>query len=65
MKNRQQLLTILTLTVIGLLVLDRIVTPPLTKLWNQRSAKIAGLQKQVKEGEILLHRKESLRSRWA
>jgi len=64
-KNRQQLLTILTLTAIGLLVLDKIVSPPLTKMWNDRSARIATLQKQVKEGEILRHRKDSLRSRWA
>ena len=63
--NRQQLLTILTLTAIGLLVLDKIVTPPLTSLWDKRSRQIVALQKQVKEGDILRHRKETLRGRWA
>jgi hypothetical protein len=63
-KNRQQLLTILTLTAIGLLVLDKIVTPPLTNLWDSRSKQIAELQKKVKEGTVLQHRKDYLRSRW-
>jgi len=64
-KNRQQLLTILTLTVIGLLVLDKIVSPPLTKLWKGRADRITKLQNDVKHGEILRRNKESLRGRWA
>jgi hypothetical protein len=64
-KNRQQFLTILTLTVVGLLILDKIVSPPLTKLWNSRSARIVSLQNQVKEGEARLRNKESLRAHWA
>jgi hypothetical protein len=63
--NRQQLLTILTLSVIGLLVLDSVVTPPLTKLWHDRQAKIAMLKNEVKEGTMQQRRKDSLRSRWA
>jgi len=62
--NRQRLLTILTLTAIGLLVLDKIVTPPLTKLWDDHSKRIVSLQTQVKEAETLRRSKESLRSRW-
>ena len=64
-KNRQQLLTVLTLTVIGLLVLDKIVSPPLTKLWNGRAARLLKLQTDVKNGEILRRGKESLRDHWA
>jgi len=63
--NRQQLLTILALSVIGLLVLDKIVTPPLSKLWHDRQAKIATLTNQVREGGKQQRRKDSLRSRWA
>lgn len=63
-KNRQQFLTILTLTAVGLLALDRIVRPPLQKMWSDRSAQIATLQRKVKEGKYLLSHKESLRSRW-
>lgn len=64
-KNRQQLLTIVTLTAIGLLVLDKIVTPPLTAMSKQRSARIETLKSQVKEGELRRRGKDSLRSRWA
>jgi hypothetical protein len=64
-KNRQQLLTILTLTAVGLLIADKIISPPLMKLWRQRSARIVMLQQQVKDGEALRRGKESLRSHWA
>jgi hypothetical protein len=64
-KNRQQLLTILTLTAIGLLVLDKVVTPPLTSLWHDRSARIISLKNQVQEGEALRRSKDSLRTYWA
>ena len=64
-KNRQQFLTIVTLTAVGLLALDRIISPPLTKLWNDRSKEITALKKQVGEGEMMKRRKDSLRQRWA
>src|SRR4051812_31935899 len=35
------------------------------KLWHERSARIASLQQQVKDGQALLRGKESLRSHWA
>lgn len=63
-KNRQQFLTILTLTAVGLLAMDRIVRPPLAKLWNDRSARIAKLQRQVKDGKMLQQRKNWLRGHW-
>lgn len=64
-KNRQKFLTILTLSIIGLLVLDKVVTPPLTKLWKSRSAEIKALKREVDLGSRLQHRKESLRQDWA
>ena len=63
-KNRQQFLTILTLTAIGLLVLDKVVEPPLTKLWNKNAAQITSLQNQVKHGEALKRNRDSLRRIW-
>lgn len=63
-KNRQQFLTILTLTAVGLLALDRIVRPPLAKIWDERSTRIAKLQRDVKEGKALLQRKNWLRGHW-
>lgn len=63
-KNRQQFLTILTLTVVGLLALDRIVSPPLMKLWNDSSKHIVTLKAQVKDGQTKQHNKDALRKRW-
>jgi len=63
-KNRQQFLTIITLTAVGLLALDRVVRPPLQKIWQDRAARIAKLQQQVKEGQGLLQRKTWLKGHW-
>jgi Tfp pilus assembly protein PilO len=64
-KNRQQFLTILTITAVSLLALDKIVTPPLMKLWNTRSARIKQLRNDVLNGESLQKSKGAIRSRWA
>ena len=64
-KNRQQFLTILTIVAVGLLVVDRILTPPLVKVWNERAARIKKLREDVKEGELLQRGKISLRAHWA
>jgi len=63
-KTRQQLLTILTLTAVGLLAMDRIVRPPLQKLWKDRAAQIKTFQDKVKYGLVLEHGRESLHRRW-
>ena len=63
-KNRQQFLTILTLTAVGLLALDRIVRPPLAKIWDEHAARIAKLKRDVKEGKELQQRKNWLRGHW-
>lgn len=63
-KNRQQFLTILTLVAVGLLAADRIVRPPLQKLWTDRATRIAKLQQDVKNGKMLQQRKNWLRSHW-
>ncbi len=63
-KNRQQFLTILTLTAVGLLALDRIVRPPLAKIWDERATRIAKLKRDVKEGQGLQQRKNWLRGHW-
>ena len=63
-KNRQQLLVIITLTAVGLLALDRIVRPPLEALWTGRAKQIATLRNNVRDGKALQSRRDSLRSRW-
>lgn len=66
-KDRQKFLTVLAITAIALLVLDKVVTPPLTKFWHDRSDRITDLQRKVKEGEMLRmpRRKAAIRAEWA
>lgn len=64
-KDRQKFLTILAITALALLVLDKIITPPLTKFWHDRNQRITDLQNQVKKGEILKRYKAHIRAEWA
>lgn len=64
-KNRQQLLTIITVAAVGLLALDRIVSPPLVRLWNDRAARIRILRQDVKDGDSLQKSKVYIRGLWA
>lgn len=64
-KDRQQFLTVLAIIAIALLVLDKMLLPPLTKFWHDRSQRISDLKNEVKDGEWLLSRKARIRSEWA
>ncbi len=64
LKNRQQVLVVAALAVVGLFVANLILFTPLTNAWKTRSERIAALRKQVAQGEQLLQRQQSLRSRW-
>jgi Tfp pilus assembly protein PilO len=64
-KNRQQILTLLTIAAVALLAIVDILSPPLVRLWNSRAARIRQLRADVKEGELLRHGGKSIRSRWA
>jgi hypothetical protein len=63
-KNRQQMLIIVTIAAIALFAGDRLVLSPLTTAWKARSARIAKLRKEVDDGKRLLLRERVLRSRW-
>lgn len=64
-KNRQQLLTILAIAGIGLLVIDRVILPPIENLWKARSNRITELRTRVNEGTQLLRREQYVRARWS
>jgi hypothetical protein len=64
-KDRQQFLTILAAIAVALLVLDKIVAPPLTKFWDSRAKELQDLQAQVKEGQRLIARRDGIRGEWA
>jgi hypothetical protein len=63
-RNRQQLLTIVAIVAVALFAGDRLVFSPLLKAWNGRADRIAELRKQIAQGNMLLQREQSIRSRW-
>lgn len=63
-KNRQQLLAVLTIVVVGLFVADKVVFTPLAEGWKKRGEDIAQLRKSIRSGELLLDREASTQQRW-
>ena len=64
-KNRQQLLTIVAIVVIGFFAADKVVITPISHLWTERAKQISSLRKKVEDGRQLIRRDDSLRSRWS
>jgi Tfp pilus assembly protein PilO len=64
LKNRQQVLLLTALTVVGLFIANLIVFTPLANAWKTRADRLATLRKQVAQGIQLQQRQASLRSRW-
>jgi Tfp pilus assembly protein PilO len=64
-ENRQRVLLIATLALMGLLLADRLVFTPLGRAWTARSERITDLRKQVADGTLLLQREHSLQARWS
>lgn len=64
-KNRQQFLTILTIVAVALFAVDKILTPPLVKVWNDRKTRITKLRDDVKQAEARRRDANYLRNRWA
>lgn len=52
--NRQQVLAIAAIAIVGLFLLDRALITPLTNGWKARSQKITDLQRDITRGEELL-----------
>ncbi len=65
LNKRQQLLAILVIVAVGLFVADPLVFEPLEARWKARSAGIAKLKQQVRDGTETLKREQALRERWA
>jgi hypothetical protein len=63
-QNRQRVLVIAAAAGVGLLVLDRIVLMPLLAHWQQRSAQIVQLGKDVARGRSAIERAAFTESRW-
>jgi hypothetical protein len=63
-KNRQRLLVIAAISVIGLFVGDKVILSPIASAWSARARHIEELRKQVAQGKQLLQRDRSIRNRW-
>jgi hypothetical protein len=63
-ENRQQLLLIVTLAMVGFFAADKLVMTPLASAWKSRAQTVATLRRQVAEGASLVRREEAIRSRW-
>jgi hypothetical protein len=63
-KNRQQLLTILTLSAVALLALDKIVWPPLQGIWDRRAQRIRTLKENVNGGNSMKLSRSAITSQW-
>jgi hypothetical protein len=64
-KNRQHLLLLAAVVVVGLFLGDKLVREPLWKAWKNRSARLVELKTRVHNGEALIERGASLRDRWS
>jgi Tfp pilus assembly protein PilO len=62
--NRQQLLTIAAVAVIGIFLADRLIFTPIGHAWTDRSKRIKELREKVANGNQLVSRENALRDRW-
>jgi len=65
LNKRQQFLAILAIAALAVYVGDKVIITPLTNSWKARTARIAKLQQQVKEGTETLKREDVLREQWS
>lgn len=64
-KNREKLLAILTGGAVALWLLNLFVFTPLMDSWHDRSVRIAGLRKDIEQGNLLIQREAGIHERWA
>ena len=62
--NRQQLLAIGAIAVVGLLVVDKVLITPLSNLWSKRAENIRTLRKDIAAGDAIIKREAVLRKTW-
>jgi hypothetical protein len=62
--NRQQLLMIGAIAVVGLFVADKLLITPLAQLWKDRSKAVGELRDKVARGRNLIDREHALHATW-
>jgi hypothetical protein len=63
-KNRQQFLVIVTISVAALFLVDMIVLTPLLNAWDARQTRIAELHKKLVQGKALVASQQGIRNFW-
>jgi hypothetical protein len=63
-KDRQQLLLIVTISAAALFVADKVLFTPLLDAWDARQNRIADLRKQVSKGKTLMANAQGIRDHW-
>jgi Tfp pilus assembly protein PilO len=63
-KNRQQILVVVTIAVVALFISDRLVFEPLIRWWKTRETQVVKLRQEVNNGRMLIQRETAIRSRW-
>lgn len=63
--QRQALLKIGAISLVGLLLLDRVIISPALASWSAQSERIDALRQKVQRGQQLLDRQSAIRTRWA
>lgn len=64
-RNRQQILIVVSLAAVALLAGDKLLFKPLSAAWDSRSRRIKEMREQLRQGNALLQRDQPIRSRWA
>lgn len=62
--NRQQVLLVTAVVLIGLFAGERLIFTPLVKSWKARAARVVELRTQVAQGRTLIEREDRIRERW-
>ena len=63
-KNRQDVLVVVTIAVVALAVAVNFILPPIIDWWSARQKQIADLRGKIKDGTQMIHRETYMRSRW-
>jgi len=62
--NRQQVLIVVAVAAIALFAGDHLVLSPLSAAWSARAKRIGELRTTIGQGNMLIQREQSIRSRW-
>ena len=63
-KNRQDFLVVLTLSVVVLYVAVSFIFPPIFGWWSDRQKQIGTLRNKIKDGTRMIQRETAIRSHW-